>query len=91
MSCGSSMLAMIFSSPPQRAQHSISTPKFNAGVTTVAATAAGTNSPSGPTAQVYAYFVTGALTYTGGLPPSTSNPGTLKLQVWSYPIAPPFH
>jgi hypothetical protein len=65
--------------------------EFNAGVTTVAATAAGTNSPSGPTAQVYAYFVTGALTYTGGLPPSTSNPGTLKLQVWSYPIAPPFH
>jgi hypothetical protein len=26
MSCGSSMLAMIFSWPPQRAQHSISTP-----------------------------------------------------------------
>ncbi len=26
MSCGSSMLAMIFSSPPQRAQYSISTP-----------------------------------------------------------------
>ncbi len=26
MSCGASMLAMIFSSPPQRAQHSISTP-----------------------------------------------------------------
>jgi UDP:flavonoid glycosyltransferase YjiC (YdhE family) len=28
MSCGSSMLAMIFSSPPQRVQLSISTPSF---------------------------------------------------------------
>jgi len=39
MSCGSSMLAMIFSSPPQRAQHSIST--SNSGNSTTGAVYAG--------------------------------------------------
>ncbi len=42
-----------------------------------------------PVSKVNAYFVTGAQTSGGGLPPSPSNKGEFKLRVWSYPIVLP--
>jgi hypothetical protein len=42
-----------------------------------------------PAAKVNAYFVTGAQTSGGGLPPSPTNMGEFKLRVWSYPIVLP--
>jgi hypothetical protein len=42
-----------------------------------------------PLAAVNAYFVTGALTSGGNLPPSGTNTGVFQLQVWSYPIVLP--
>lgn len=60
---------------------------FLTGISSVAAANAGTDlNPLDPLAKVNAYFVTGALTSGGSLPPSITNPGTFKIQVWSYPI-----
>jgi hypothetical protein len=42
-----------------------------------------------PYAAVSAYFVTGALYSADGLTPSVSNPGTSRVQVWSYPVVLP--
>jgi hypothetical protein len=39
-----------------------------------------------PYGAVSAYFVTGALYSADGLTPSVSNPGTFRVQVWSYPV-----
>jgi hypothetical protein len=59
-------------------------------VSYVTATPAGNDfSALAPRPIVNAYFVTGALTSGGNLPPSKSNTGVFNLQVWSYPIVLP--
>jgi hypothetical protein len=60
------------------------------GVSYVTATPAGNDfNVLDPHPEVNAYFVTGALTSGGFLPPSATNMGQFKLQVWSYPIVLP--
>jgi hypothetical protein len=60
------------------------------GVNNVAATTAGNDfNVLDPYRPVHAYFITGALVSGGNLPPSVTHEGTLKLQVWSYPIVLP--
>jgi hypothetical protein len=60
------------------------------GVSNVAVTTAGNDfNILDPYRPVNAYFITGAITSGGFAPPSTTNKGTLKLQVWSYPIVLP--
>ena len=59
-------------------------------VNSVASTTAGSDFTAlDPYRAVHAYFITGAVTSGGFLPPSTTNKGKLKLQVWSYPIVLP--
>jgi hypothetical protein len=63
---------------------------LGASVDSVVATTAGTSfNAVDPYKAVNAYFFTGALTSTGGLSPSPTNPGVFKLQIWSYPITLP--
>jgi hypothetical protein len=60
------------------------------GVSYVTATPAGNDfDVLVPRPEVNAYFVTGALTSGGFLPPSATNTGQFKIQVWSYPIVLP--
>jgi hypothetical protein len=60
------------------------------GINSVTATTAGNDfNVLDPYRPVHAYFITGALVSGGGLPPSVTHEGTLKLQVWSYPIVLP--
>jgi hypothetical protein len=55
------------------------------GVTSLAATTAGTDAIApDPAWTVHAYFATGTLIYSNGTP----NDGTLEIRMWSYPIEP---
>lgn len=62
----------------------------SSGITSVAAAAAGDDLRYFDLGATTAYFVTGALTFTGNLPASAANPGTFELQMWSYPVELPF-